>query len=142
MVRERDVFIDLSDLPKYEKGDQKTTKKRRQEYQKKYQSEYQKTGKKIQIRVSEIEYGHLSEVAKKNDALGGFISAMPLVTLFVLFWMYFEGVPEKKIGNHATFTLAYEILTLPMFLIIPFLLRKTGFYGAILLSISTTLAFA
>ena len=84
----------------------------------------------------------ISEVAKKNDALGGFIAAMPLVTLFVLFWMYFEGVPEKKIGKHATFTLAYVIPTLPMFLIFPFLLSKIGFYGAILVSIITTLAFA
>ena len=41
----------------------------------------------------------ISEVAKKNDALGGFIAAMPLVTLFVLFWMYFEGVPEKRLAT-------------------------------------------
>jgi predicted DNA binding CopG/RHH family protein len=51
MRKQKDVFVDLSDLPKYEKGDQKTTEKRRQEYQKKYQTEYQKTAKKIQIRV-------------------------------------------------------------------------------------------
>ena len=38
----------------------------------------------------------ISEIAKRNALLGGFIAAMPLVTLFVLFWMYFEGVPEKK----------------------------------------------
>ena len=41
----------------------------------------------------------ISEIAKRNALLGGFIAAMPLVTLFVLFWMYFEGVPEKKIGG-------------------------------------------
>ncbi len=84
----------------------------------------------------------ISEVAKKNDALGGFIAAMPLVTLFVLFWMHFEGVSAKKIGNHATFTLAYVIPTLPMFLIFPLLLGKIGFYGSILVSIITTLIFA
>ena len=84
----------------------------------------------------------ISEVAKKNDALGGFIAAMPLVTLFVLFWMHFEGVSAKKIGNHATFTLAYVIPTLPMFLIFPVLLSKIGFYGSILVSIITTLIFA
>lgn len=67
MRKQKNVFIDLSDLPKYEKGDQKTTEKRRQEYQKKYQTEYQKTAKKIQIRVSETEYEHLSEVAGLNQ---------------------------------------------------------------------------
>ena len=84
----------------------------------------------------------ISELAKKNDALGGFIAAMPLVTIFVLFWMHFEGVSEEKIGNHAAFTLAYVIPTLPMFLIFPFLLSKIGFYGSILVSIIVTLLFA
>ena len=84
----------------------------------------------------------ISEVAKKNDALGGFIAAMPLVTLFVLFWMHLEGVSAKKIGNHAAFTLVYVIPTLPMFLIFPILLGRIGFYGSILVSIITTLIFA
>ncbi len=84
----------------------------------------------------------ISEIAKRNDLLGGFIAAMPLVTLFVLFWMYFEGVPEKKIGNHALFTLFYVIPTLPMFLIFPFLLERVGFYGSMIISIIVTLLLA
>ena len=84
----------------------------------------------------------ISEIAKRNDLLGGFIAAMPLVTLFVLFWMYFEGVSEKKIANHALFTLVYVIPTLPMFLIFPFLLERVGFYGSMIISISVTLLLA
>tara|TARA_B100000073_G_C23689439_1_gene555851 strand:+ start:894 stop:1244 length:351 start_codon:yes stop_codon:yes gene_type:complete len=84
----------------------------------------------------------ISEIAKRNALFGGFIAAMPLVTLFVLFWMYFEGVPEKKIGSHALFTLVYVIPTLPMFLIFPFLLERVGFYGSMLISIIVTLFLA
>ncbi len=84
----------------------------------------------------------ISEVAKRNDLLGGFIAAMPLVTLFVLFWMHFEGVPEKKIGNHAFFTLVYVIPTLPMFIIFPLLIERAGFYVSMILSISVTLTLA
>ena len=32
----------------------------------------------------------ISEVAKLNDKLGGLISAMPITTLFVISWLYFE----------------------------------------------------
>lgn len=84
----------------------------------------------------------ISEIAKRNDALGGFLAAMPLVTIFVLFWMHFEGVPEKKIANHAIFTLLYVIPSLPMFLIFPYLLVRLGFYGTMLASIFLTLALA
>mgnify|MGYP001170484951 FL=1 len=84
----------------------------------------------------------ISEIAKKNDLLGAFIAAMPLVTLFVLFWMYFEGVSEKKIANHAMFTLIYVLPTLPMFLAFPLLLGKIGFYGSMIISILITLILA
>jgi len=92
MRKQKNVFIDLSDLPKYEKGDQKTTEKRRQEYQKKYQTEYQKTSKKIQIRVSETEYEHLSEVAQKNG--------MPLSRFIMMHFNHSYKKSELKDSNY------------------------------------------
>ena len=39
----------------------------------------------------------VSEVAKRSDRLGSFISSLPLVTLLVLFWLYFENQPAAKL---------------------------------------------
>ena len=70
----------------------------------------------------------ISEVAKRSDKLGGFIAALPLMTLLTLTWLFIENQNEEKIANHAYYTFWYVIPTLPMFLIFPYLLPKFGFW--------------
>lgn len=79
-----------------------------------------------------------SEVAKRSDKLGGFIAALPLMTLLTLTWLYIENQPEEKIINHAYYTFWYVIPTLPMFLLFPYLLPKVGFWITISASIALT----
>ena len=42
----------------------------------------------------------ISEIAKVNDKLGGLIAAMPIMTLLVILWMYYEGNSDEKISSH------------------------------------------
>lgn len=70
----------------------------------------------------------ISEVAKRSDRLGGFIGALPLMTLLTLIWLYVENQPEEKIANHAYYTFWYVIPTLPMLLLFPCLLPRLGFW--------------
>jgi len=70
----------------------------------------------------------ISEVAKRSDRLGGFIAALPVMTLLTLVWLYAENQPEEKIANHAYYTFWYVIPTLPMFLLFPYLLPRLGFW--------------
>ena len=70
----------------------------------------------------------ISEVAKRSDKLGGFIAALPVMTLLTLTWLYIDNQPEEKIANHAYYTFWYVIPTLPMFLLFPYLLPKIGFW--------------
>ncbi|MBU3576231.1 DUF3147 family protein [Polynucleobacter sp. UK-Mo-2m-Kol15] len=70
----------------------------------------------------------ISEVAKRSDKLGGFIAALPLITLLTLTWLFIENQSEEKIANHAYYTFWYVIPTLPMFLLFPYLLPKLGFW--------------
>jgi hypothetical protein len=70
----------------------------------------------------------ISEVAKRSDKLGGFIAALPLITLLTLTWLFIEKQSEEKIANHAYYTFWYVIPTLPMFLLFPYLLSKIGFW--------------
>ena len=80
----------------------------------------------------------ISEVGKFNDKLGGFIAALPMVTILVVCWMYFEGVANQKIANYMSFTVFFLIPTLPMFILFPFLIKKFGFILAIIISIAFT----
>ena len=79
----------------------------------------------------------ISEIAKKSDRLGALFSSLPLMTLLILFWLFFEKQPQDKIANHAYYTFWYVVGTLPFFLIFPFLLPKMGF--ALSLSVSVVL---
>ena len=80
----------------------------------------------------------ISEIAKVNDKLGGLIAAMPIMTLLVILWMYYDGNTNEKISSHISYTLFYIVPTIPMFLIFPFVISKFGFYIAFLISILIT----
>ena len=74
----------------------------------------------------------VSEVAKRSDKLGGFLAALPLITVLTLIWLYVERQPMEKIANHAWYTFWYVLPTLPMFLVFPRLLSRLGFWPTLL----------
>ena len=80
----------------------------------------------------------VSEAARRSDRLGGFLAALPLVTLLSLIWLYVERQPDEKIANHAWYTFWYVLPTLPMFLLFPALLHRFGFWPAMLASMLIT----
>lgn len=81
----------------------------------------------------------VSELAKKNDKLGAFVSAIPIVALLTLLWMYIEKQPEANIANYAYYTFWYVLPTLPMFFCFPSLLAKFGFWPTIGMSVVLTI---
>jgi uncharacterized membrane protein (GlpM family) len=81
----------------------------------------------------------ISEIAKRNDKLGGLIAALPLVTLLTLIWLFVENQSSEKIANHAWYTFWYVVPTLPMFLIFPWLLKRMGFWSTMGISVIVTL---
>ena len=80
----------------------------------------------------------ISEIAIVNDKLGGLIAAMPIMTLLVILWMYYDGNTNEKISSHISYTLLNIVPTKQMFLIFPFVILKFGFYIAFLISILIT----
>lgn len=80
----------------------------------------------------------VSEFAKRSDKLGGFIAALPLVTVLALIWLYVEQQPTEKIAAHAWYTFWYVLPTLPMFLLFPWLLPRWGFWPTLSACIAIT----
>jgi hypothetical protein len=81
----------------------------------------------------------VSELAKRSDKLGGFVAALPLVTVLALVWLYVEKQPEQKIANHAWYTFWYVVPTLPMFLAFPMLLPRLGFWLSLMACVILTI---
>ncbi len=81
----------------------------------------------------------VSEAAKRSGKAGGFVAALPLITLLALIWLYLEDQPQERIASFARYTFWYVIPTLPMFLAFPVLLPRIGFWPALLASVLLTI---
>ena len=84
-----------------------------------------------------------SELAKRSDKVGALIASLPLVTVLVMIWLYVENQGTEKVAQHAYYTFWYVLPTLPMFLVMPFLLhRGFNFWFALAAGLAlTALAF-
>ena len=61
----------------------------------------------------------VTEVAKHSGRIGALITALPMVAVLALIWMFVENQPPEKIGTYAHYTFWYVLPTLPMFLVFP-----------------------
>lgn len=66
----------------------------------------------------------ISEVSKRLPLLGSLIASLPLVSVLGMIWMYGETKDLIRIADHAEGTFWYVLPSLPLFLLMPFLLRK------------------
>ncbi len=80
-----------------------------------------------------------SELAKRSDRLGALITALPLVTVLTMTWLFAERQGNEKIASHAYYTFWYVLPTLPMFLVMPRLLRQGwGYWPALGMGVVVT----
>jgi hypothetical protein len=83
----------------------------------------------------------VSEIAKRNNAAASIIHSLPLMSLLAFIWLYAETKDAALIGRHAWGTFWFVLPTLPMFLIMPWLINKLGsFWPALLAGILLTIA--
>lgn len=67
-----------------------------------------------------------------HDRLSALLIALPLISLLAMIWMRVEGQDAERIANHAESTFWFVLPTLPMFLILPWMLRNGWGFGAAL----------
>ena len=65
----------------------------------------------------------LIELSKKLPLLASLVASLPLVSVLGMVWMYGEKVEVEKIAAHAEGTFWYVLPSLPMFLLMPWMLR-------------------
>jgi len=81
----------------------------------------------------------ISEVSKKLPILGSLIASLPLISILGMIWMYGEKTDTEKIASHSVGTFWYVIPSLPMFLVMPWLMRKWGISFPLALGIGVIL---
>ena len=79
----------------------------------------------------------VAEVAKVNATLGALIKSLPLISILAMIWLYVDTRDIGKISELSTSTFWLVLPTLPMFLILPALLKHgLGFYASLAISIA------
>ncbi len=92
--------------------------------------------------ISGILIALISEIARKSPGLGALIASIPLISVFAMVWIWLETNNSKIVADHAEATFWLVLPTLPMFLIISFLLRANwNIWLVIAVSILVTLIF-
>ena len=83
----------------------------------------------------------VTEIAKRNNAAASIIHSLPMTSLLAFLWLYAETKDSALIGRHAFGTFWFVIPTLPMFLIMPWLIKKMGgFWPALSAGVALTIA--
>lgn len=81
----------------------------------------------------------VTKVQLVSDRLSALLIALPLVSLVAMVWMHYGGQGAERIANHAAGTFWFVLPTLPMFLVLPWLLRHGwGFWPALLANCAMT----
>lgn len=65
----------------------------------------------------------VSEVARRSPSIGGLIASLPLVSILAIIWLWRDTSDVERIARHAQGTFWFVLPSLPMFLVLPMLLR-------------------
>ncbi len=82
----------------------------------------------------------VSEIAKRSPAFGALVTSLPLVALLAILWLWRDTGDTARIADYSEATFFYVLPSLPMFLVLPAMLRHgIGFWWAIIASCVLTL---
>lgn len=85
----------------------------------------------VKALLSGVIIAVVSEVAKRSPGLGALIASLPLISVLAMIWLWRDTSDVARIAAHAEATFWLVLPTLPMFLLLPYLLRHgTGFWLA------------
>ena len=66
----------------------------------------------------------VGEISKRSSALAAFLLALPIVSITAFVWIYFESKDKIKIADISHETFWYVMPTLPMFLLLSWMLKN------------------
>jgi hypothetical protein len=77
----------------------------------------------IKALISGIIVAAVSEIAKRHPGFGALIASLPLVSVLGMIWLWHDKPDAENMAAHAGATFWYVLPSLPMFLLIPAMLR-------------------
>lgn len=91
--------------------------------------------------VSAVIIVIVSETARRNPGTGALIASLPLISVLGMIWLWRDTLNVDRLAAHSSATFWYVLPSLPMFLVIPMLLKRgIGFWPALVAGCLLTIA--
>ena len=94
----------------------------------------------VKALVSGLLIAGASELARRSPGIGGLVAALPLVSILAMIWLWRDTADIDRVAALSQATFWFVVPSLPMFLVLPALLRSDfGFWPSLSLSCLLTL---
>ena len=94
----------------------------------------------IKAVLSGVLIAAISEVAKRYPGFGGLIASLPLVSVLGMVWLWRDKPDAANMAAHSEATFWFVLPSLPMFLVIPTLLKSGwSFWAALVVGCGLTI---
>jgi hypothetical protein len=95
----------------------------------------------IRVVISGILVALIATVGRRWPGLGGVIASIPLVSTLGMIWLWRDTQDPELVARYAMAAFWYFLPTIPMFLLIPILLRNaTGFWLSLAAGLGLTVS--
>ncbi len=95
----------------------------------------------IKAAISGIIVAIVSEVAKRYPGFGALIASLPLVSVLGMIWLWHDKPDVSNMAAHVEATFWFVLPSLPLFLLVPVMLRSgANFWVALLSGCALTIA--
>jgi len=87
----------------------------------------------LKAALSGVIIATVSEIARRSPGFGALVASLPLISILGMIWLWRDTRDLERMASHVEATFWYVLPSLPMFLVVPALLRRgLGFWPALL----------
>jgi hypothetical protein len=95
----------------------------------------------IKAAISGVIVALVSEIARRHPGWGGLVASLPLTSLLAMVWLWRDSGDSLKVAELASSTFWFILPSLPLFVVLPMLLRSgLAFWAAMAIVVAGTLA--
>lgn len=95
----------------------------------------------LKAAISGVLVAAASEIARRHAGFGALIASLPLISVLGMIWLWRDTQDLTRLADHAQATLWYVLPSLPMFVLIPVMLRAGfGFWISLAAGCALTIA--
>lgn len=86
----------------------------------------------LKAALSGVIIATVSEIARRQPGFGALVASLPLISILGMIWLWRDTRDVTRMAAHVEATFWYVLPSLPMFLVVPALLRRgVGFWPAL-----------